>query len=152
MAKIQMTMTEHGLVPFGEEAEAWFNKQPIGSAMHGTITKIRNPRFHRKFFAMLNVAFKNYEWPKVETNYGRVTVSFDLFRDFVICKAGHYEAALTPLGEVRVRPKSIAWDQMDEDEFQKLYSDVLDHILMNYLDRWTGHDMEAAIQRMYGFI
>ena len=66
-------------------------------------------------------------------------------------KAGHYEAALTPHGEVRCTPKSISWSKMDESEFERLYSDVLDVILAEFLTNWRRGDIDHAVNQMMGF-
>ena len=58
---------------------------------------------------------------------------------------------MTPTGEVRVTAKSLAFDEMDNDEFEQVYSDVLDYILMHYLSNWTTGDMDHAVNVMMGF-
>ena len=140
-----------GLVPFDQAAAEWFDKVKIGQAVDGEFRLPRNAKFHRKFFAMLNVAFSNYEWPEVQTRWGPARCNFDLFRKYVIVRSGHYEAALTPTGEIRAEPKSISFANMDEADFEKLYSDVLDVILMEFLDNWTAADMDQAVNQMLEF-
>ena len=151
MPEIKMIKGPAGLLPFDEAAADWFDKIKIGQAVNGKFTLPRNEKFHRKFFAMLNVAFANHEWPEVQTKWGKAKCNFELFRKYVTVKAGHYQAALTPNGEVRAEPQSISWAKMDEDEFAKLYSDVLNVILLEFLDNWTDQDMEQAIERMLRF-
>ena len=151
MPKIRMIKGPSGLLPFDQEAAEWFDKVKIGQAVDAEFKLPRNAKFHRRFFAMLNVAFSNYDWPEVETKWGKAKCNFELFRKYVTVKAGHYEAALTPTGEVRAEPKSISWANMDEEQFRKLYSDVLDVILLEFLDNWTDSDMERAIEQMMSF-
>lgn len=150
-SKIKFISKGLGLIPYGVEAEQWLAKQPINSVVEGTFVKPRNIKFHGKFFAMLNVAYANYEWPTIETKWGTAKVSFDTFRKYVVAHAGHAEAYMTPSGEVRVTAKSLAFDEMDEDEFAQVYSDVLDYILQHYLANWTTGDMDHAINVMMGF-
>ena len=45
--------------------------------------------------------------------------------------------------------KSISFAKMDEDEFARLYSSVVDVILARFLTNWTGEDMDKAVE---GFI
>ena len=151
MTKIKMMKGSMGLVPFDQEADEWFGKLKFGQAVDGEFRLPRNGKFHRLFFAMLNVAFANYEWPEVETQWGKAKCNFDLFRKYVTVRAGHYQAALTPKGEVRAEPKSISWASMGEDEFKQLYSDVLDVILMEFLSGWTDADMDRAVEQMLRF-
>ena len=151
MPKVAMIATEAGLVPFDQSAADWFDKIPIGAAVEGEFRQPRNAKFHRKFFAMIQVAFSNYDWPEVSTPWGPAKTNFELFRKYVIVRAGYYQAALTPTGDIRAEPKSISFASMSEDEFQKLYSDVLDVILREFLDNWTEHDMDGAVNQMLRF-
>lgn len=151
MADIHMTRTPQGLAPATADAAEMLAKIGIGKAVNAKVVQPRNGGFHRKFFAMLDVAYSNHEWPQIETNWGKATVSRELFRDYVTVKAGHYEAALTPHGEVRCAPKSISWAKMDQAEFERLYSDVLDVILREFLTNWKRGDMDSAVNTMMGF-
>lgn len=149
--KLHMTRTPVGLVPCDQQGIEWLNKVALGKPVDVSVAQPRNGRFHRKFFAMLNVAYENHEWPELDTQWGKATVSFDLFRKYVTVRAGHYEAALTPHGEVRAEPKSIAFSSMDEDDFSRVYSDVLNVILREFLTNWTHGDMDHAVNQMMAF-
>lgn len=151
MADIHLTRAPAGLVPADTAASEWLQRVGVGKPVNATVRQPRNGKFHRKFFAMLDVAYSNHEWPDIETKWGRVRTSSEMFRKYVIVKAGHYEPDLTPHGEIRVQPKSISWANMDEAQFSQLYSDVLDVILMEFLTNWTSGDMDHAVEQMMGF-
>lgn len=151
MADIHMTRTPQGLAPATADAAEMLAKIGVGKAVNAKVSQPRNGKFHRKFFGMIDVAYSNHDWPEVKTNWGMATVSRKLFRQYVTVKSGHYEVALTPHGEPRCTPKSISWAKMDETEFSKLYSDVLDVILAEFLTNWTSGDMDDAVNRMLGF-
>lgn len=151
MTDLALTRSPQGLVPATADAAEMLAKIGVGKAVNAKVTQPRNGKFHRKFFAMIDVAYSNHEWPELETRFGKVKCSRDLFRQYVTVKAGHYEAALTPHGEVRCVPKSISFGKMDQSEFDQLYSDALDVILREYLTNWTTGDMEHAVNVMMGF-
>jgi len=151
MAELAFMRGPAGLIPADTEAAAWMGKVGMGKHVTATVRLPRNTKFHRKFFAMLDVAYSNHDWPEIETKWGKARCSAELFRKYTIVKAGHYEIALTPHGEPRAEPKSISFTKMDEAEFQKLYSDVLDVILMEFLTNWTDGDMERAVEQMLRF-
>ena len=151
MADLHFIKTDHGLMPDGAIAAEWFNKVKTGKLVNAKVTLPRNGKFHRKFFAMLNAAYANHEWPEIETAFGPARTSFDMFRKYVIVKAEYYEIDLTTDGKARFVPKSINFASMDEAEFEKLYSDVLDVILKQFLTNWTDRDMERAVNTMLGF-
>ena len=151
MADVHLTRTPSGLVPSDAMAAEWFGKVKMGAPVRAKVVQPRNGGHHRKFFAMLDVAYSNHEWPETQTQWGPVHTSREMFRKYVICKAGHYEPDLKPDGTVTVVPKSISWAQMDQTEFEALYSDVLDVILAEFLANWTIGDMEKAVEQMMGF-
>lgn len=151
MAQVHLMKSPAGLVPSDAMAAEWFGKLKMGAPINAEVKQMRNGKFHRKFFDMLNTAYANHDWPEIETKFGKARTSFEMFRKYVTVKAGHYEVDLTPQGEPRVVPKSISWAKMDEAEFSDLYSDVLDVILAEFLTNWTAGDMETAVQMMLGY-
>lgn len=151
MPRLNFTKTSVGLVPWDQEARDWLDKVKVGRAVAIDVVLPRNLGFHRKFFAMLNVAYENHEWPEIETKWGRVRTNFEAFRKYVTVKGGHYTVELLPNGQIKAEPKSISWNKMDQDDFEKLYSDVLDVILAEFLENWTDADIERAIEQMLNF-
>lgn len=148
---LHLTRTPYGLAPATDEAVEALSKVPMGSPVNASISRPRNGKFHRKFFALLDVAYQNHEWPEVQTQWGKAKCNRELFRKYVIVRAGHYEPALTPKGEVRAEPKSISWAKMGEDEFDRLYNDVLNVILAEFLTNWKDGDVEKAVNILLGF-
>lgn len=112
----------------------------------------RNPAFHRKFFALLNIGFD--AWEPSLTHAGEVVEKdFEQFREDVTILAGHYIQTWTLDGEMRLRAKSISFAGMDDQEFEKVYSSVADvllgRVLRNYKDR---AELDAVVDRMLGFL
>ena len=151
MADLFFTKTPAGLVPADAIAAEWLVGVPTGKAVNANVRLPRNAHFHRKFFAMLNAAYANHEWPDVQSQFGPVKTSFEMFREYVTVKAGFYEMDMTPQGTIRARAKSIKFAKMDDEEFARLYSAVLDVILAEFLTNWTEGDMEHAVHVMLGF-
>lgn len=151
MADVHLVKALGGLIPSDADAQDWMERVKTGQVMRAEIKLMRNGGFHRKFMAMLNTAYANHEWPEIETKWGKAQCSFDMFRKYVTVRAGHYKVDLTPHGEPRVIPKSISWAKMDQPTFEKLYSDVLDVILQEFLTNWKSGDMDKAVNQMLGF-
>ena len=79
---------------------------------------VRNPRHHRKYFALLNLVVSNTEKFK-DVNHLRMILAIECV---------HYDELIDPLsGEVRIIPKSISFSSMGQDEFSELYSKSLDY-------------------------
>ncbi|ADE12163.1 DUF1367 family protein [Sideroxydans lithotrophicus] len=115
----------------------------------------RNGKFHRKFFAMLDVGFDAWEPNRVRKSYkGRaMEKNREQFREDIIILAGFYEQTFDLKGRMRIRAKSIAFANMDDTEFEQLYSAVatvlLREVLKTYKDR---AELDAVVDRMMGFI
>lgn len=114
------------LVPFDPQAEEFIGKLKSGEGAWVEVKKCRNPKFHRKFFALLNLAFEAWEPEEGAKEYRgqAIAKNFDRFREDVTILAGHYEATYNIRGDVRLRAKSIAFGSMDDFEFNDLYRDV----------------------------
>lgn len=54
----------------------------------------------------------------------------------MIIESGHYDAIQLPDGTLRKHPRSIAFANMDESEFQQLYKAALDVLWRWVLSRW----------------
>lgn len=152
MAQHTLIRTPYGLGPANQPAADWLNGVKSGTIVAAEVKKPRNGKFHNKFWAMLDVAYANHEWPEIDhPKFGKIRTSYDMFRKYVTVRAGHYTADLTPGGEIRAEPKSISFAKMDQTEFEALYSDVLDVILGEFLTNWKSGDMDRAINEMMSF-
>ena len=149
MAELGFIRGQNGLAPDGADAAEWFERVKPGARVVAKVTIPRNYKFHRKFFAMLKVAYDNWEKPRIETPHGVAQCSFETFRNDVTVLAGYRELTCNTRGQWRMTAKSISFAKMDEDEFARLYSSVVDVILARFLTNWTGEDMDKAVE---GFI
>lgn len=90
------------------------------------VRKPRNGKFHRKYFALINFLFEYWE-PAIKEHRGMtVQKNLDKFREDLTIAAGFHETYVNAItGELRLKAKSIAFANMDENEFEKLYSAVI---------------------------
>lgn len=169
MAQLQLIKHSSGvLIPATPETSDFLqSKCKPGAVLVSDFRLARNPAFHRKFFALLNLGFEYWEPAggaissnerKLITGYAKflssfggseaallnstevyldriadrragsisLCKSFDAFRAWVTVEAGHYDAIQLPDGTLRKHPRSIAFGNMDETEFQQLYRAALD--------------------------
>jgi len=114
----------------------------VGQVVRFKGTIPRNPLFHRKFFAMLNVGFDNQD--KYDT--------LDAFRYEVMIRSGFYRVHHHLSGAISYEPESIAFGNMGEERFQKVYSACLDTILMYFMPPGTDREeYEAAVEELIQF-
>ena len=93
-----------------------------GDFLECEIKKPRNYRFHKKFFALIQMIFQNQE------RYNNI----DDLREDLTVEAGYYIKRENINGELIKRAKSISFANMEEHEFSDFYSAVLDEIVVHF--------------------
>lgn len=136
--KFFVTKSNSGLKPsFDVDMEVYI-KIPVGETWEIEYKKVRNYEFHKKFFALIKLAFDNQEAYKL----------INSMREDLIIHAGYsYEDTNFITGEVKTKAKSIAFQNMDEIEFSKLYESV-----KNVISQWLGlenENIDLEIQQYY---
>lgn len=115
------------------------------------LTRQRNLKFLRKFFALLNVAFKAWDPPEIGGYFGPAKKSFDRFRKDLVILAGYYYTTVDIEGNVHLEAESISFANMDDIEFEKVYSSVVDVILQKVLAGYTRADLDEQVNKILGF-
>lgn len=151
--KVSLTKTMSGLIPSDPKTSEWYNKIKPGEVVHADFKKARNGAFHRKFFALLNLAFEYWAPGEVDCKYGCPEKNFDRFRKDCIILAGFYEPVIRLDGTTRIEAKSISFSKMDDHEFSELYNNVLNVILkrVNVLCNMTADEVNALVEKVLGF-
>jgi len=111
-------------------------KLPVNEPVQFKYTKQRNYKFHKKFFALVNMVFENQE---------RYTNIEHLRRDLIVA-AGYYDVRNNFDGVEIYEPKSISFASMDENEFSELYSAVIDVIV-----KYFHFDRQDIIEQVEQF-
>ena len=122
--------TPSGLKPCYDEDYDEKKKLKIGETYKAKITLVRNAKFHRKYFALIKLAWE-YQNERTVAHFRN---DVELFRKTVEIAAGHCE----PVFNIELKswvdiPKTIAFDKMDEAEFQDLYERVKDVLFTIFL-------------------
>ena len=115
------------------------------------VKRPRNAKFHRKYMALLNYAFENWEPGEIDSKYGKPKKSFDRFRKDLAILSGFYDIEIRLNGETSVTAKSISFASMKEDEFEELYSNTIDVILKRILTNYTKPDLENVVLQIIGY-
>ena len=140
-------------MPATDQDAEMLTKIKIGEIVSLSMKRMRNYRFHKKFFAMLNFAFDYWE-PTLEHNEWGVVPerNFDRFRKDVIILAGFYDYSYRLNGETTLEAKSISFASMsDEDEFEKLYSACVDVILKHVCTQFDGDMLDSVVDQTMAF-
>jgi len=108
---------------------------PFGECIAELIAN-RNPANHRRFFEFIARSFDMQE----------DFVDREQWRKYIQMKAGHYEAVVTPTGKTLYWPKSISWECLDETEFKKLFTEVVNAFIRYYGTGLTELQLNSILE------
>ena len=108
-------------------------KIKVNSFYEFDFKKPRNYMFHKKFFALINLAYHNQD------TYNNI----DDMREDLIIDAGFYTTTETKRGDTVKKALSVSFSAMDDIEFNELYSRVADVIV-----KWLGIEKQDIIDNI----
>jgi hypothetical protein len=139
--KLRLLKTHNNrLSPADGQAEQYLTKVPFGELVMCTVTRPRNPKFHRKLMSLFQLVYENQE------RYN----NFERFRKEIVMRAGFYEEHTHLTGQVSYIAKSLAFDKMDETEFSDLYDKCCAVIIQYFWPDITQHQLEEAVMDYMG--
>lgn len=122
------------LIPTDEVAEDDLASLPNGKQLRADVVVPRNGKLHRKAFILLNKVFPHTNYPTMERLRAAMTIG-----------AGYVDETIDPYsGKVLWYPKSWAFDNMDDVEFQQLYSRLID-VALKIVPNSRRTDWEDAV-------
>ena len=151
MTDIIMVKGYGTLIPTDKAGFEILEKYQLGQEIKCKLTNPRNLGFHRKFFALLDLAFEAWNAPELEYKGQPVQKNIERFRKDIIVLCGHHTASVNFKGEIRLDAKSMSFANMGQDEFERLYSTAIDVILQKVLTRYTREDLEQQVNLILGF-
>jgi len=156
MAEMFLQKTPNAcLVATTDEDREILNAWKIGDTIRCKVSKLRNPKFHRKYFALLNYAFEYWEPPEsgIEINGEHIQAekNFDRFRKDVAIGCGFYTLVVNIKNEVRAEAKSISFSSMDDIEFGQLYDKTISYLVRSALRNHTAEDVENVVNNLLEF-
>ena len=114
----------------------------------------RNGKFHRKYFALLNLGFDSWEPDRKHKSYkGReVAKNFERFREDITILAGYYFQTFDLQGRMVLKAQSISFANMDDVEFERLYSAVVDVLLREVCKNYKNRaEIDRVVNELVGF-
>jgi hypothetical protein len=148
---IILQKTAHGFVPTDQKSAEKLAKYKVGDSFTCTIKRVRNIKFLRKYFALINHAYECWE-PETKQYKGKeVKKNKERFRKDIQILAGYYEATVNLKGDVRLESKSIAFESMKEEDFEKLYQSVITVIMEKVLTNYTRDDIDRVVDELLKF-
>jgi hypothetical protein len=131
------TRTAFGLTPEGEAARELMNSIPIGSVIEVGITRPRNIRFHRLY------------WALCQTIAESIGARAEAVSDVIKLRSGHFTVIQTKNERFQV-PKSISFARMKEHEFKSFFERATLFICEELLPNMKPSDLRRQIEQMVG--
>jgi hypothetical protein len=158
MKDLLFMKTATGMAPADENTQDWLRKKKLGTTIQVEATEMRNGSFHRKWFALVKLAYDYWSDNAATLEYKgeRVRPDFDRFRKDVIISAGFYYPVANLKGEVRIEPESLKWSQMDEARFAKLYDATIQVLLQRVFNgkvcpTWSEAELRSVAEQILEF-
>lgn len=136
MATIHVLKTATGaLIPANDESIEAIKRFRVGNVVKVEVTQMRNGAFFRKWWALAKIAFDMWtETAQMPKHKGvAIEPTFDRFRHDLTIQAGYYKVVVNINLETRLEADSLAWGSMDEETFEKLYSNTINVVLNKVL-------------------
>lgn len=111
-------------------------KVPLNEPIDFEWKKPRNYKFHKKFFALIELVYQNQE----------IYNNKEHLRKDLTISAGFYDIRHNFEGVEIYEPKSISFANMDEVEFSELYNRFIDVVV-----QWLGIDKQSIIDEIEQF-
>jgi hypothetical protein len=115
------------------------------------LTQPRNIVFHRKAFSLVIFAYSIWEPGEQEYKGRSVQKSFEVFRDEITIMAGYYDQVFKVDGSFKLVAKSWSFANMSQEEFETMYSRIIDVILAKVLNGYTREDLDEQVNRLLGY-
>lgn len=133
MKQIELVKTSAGsFIPAFNSDHELAKKVKAGDSVIAKLTIPRSVGFHRKFFALVRYTFNHMS----EDMSGKFP-SEEALRIELTLQAGYWSKHVTMGNKEIIYPQSIRFDKMAQEDFEKLYSTILDVVL-----KWFVHGVD----------
>lgn len=143
--KLELKKTLFGWAPFDEKAMAYHKKYAIGDVYHFDLKHYQDQRIRKhleKYWVMLQVVIDNQE------NY---RTKEDLHHDIKWMLDITVVRKNLMTGEIFKEVGSVAMDKMNQEEFERFYSDAINIIMKYVLVGSTPEELDRHVMELLTF-
>lgn len=155
--KMRLVKVSNGYAFADADSARAGEKHKLGEKVEANVVKPRSNAYQRKFFALLRLAFDYWEPEQgeapIEYRGQPIEKDFDRFRADVTILCGFYTPVWNARGELRCEAKSIAFSEMEPEDFDRLYRTAIG-VLIDLVMRAKGFDereLERAVDELMRF-
>jgi len=151
MANFFVRKLYNGLVPVDQTSADIMAKLKPNGEYQVKITQPRNIAFHRKAWALLQVIYDAWE-PSELTHKGvKVQKNLESLRNDLTILAGYYTSEFKYDGTLRLRAKSWSFASMSQEDFEEMYSKIIDVALAKILINYSRDDIDYHVEQILRF-
>ncbi len=137
------------LVPASDAEADKMTRYKTGEACEAEIKLWRNPQFHRKVFAFFGFCFQYWSGDKAGLEHMDEQSQFNRFRKDLTILAGYYEQTVRLNGEIRTEAQSLAYGNMEQEEFEKVYSALINAALKHIFGKTKDQNIINQLQAFF---
>jgi hypothetical protein len=137
---LMMVRERNSLVPADSFSAEALDAMKNGEVVRAVVTRPRNEKHHRKFFALLNVVFEAQDrYPTLDRLLHAIKIGVGLYE-------------LVPLTKTQtvIDVGSISFASMDQAEFTNFYDKVVKLIVTRILPGADSAELEARVLEILG--
>lgn len=140
-------------IPADVETEQWLQGIKLNEIFRVEMSKPQNLKFHQKLICLFKVGYEVWE-PSISvtpTKYGVPEKTFKQFRKDMTIMAGYYTQKVRLNGEIITEAKSISFRNMNAEDREILFNNVINALLKHVLKNYTKDDLENQVNTILGF-
>lgn len=155
--KLRLVRVPNGYAFADSDSAKAADKHKLGEAVMATVVKPRSNPFLRKFMALLKFAFDYWEPGDADDPVmyrGQlVEKDFERFRSDVTILCGFYTPVWNARGEMRLEAASIAFSEMEPEDFLRLYNTAIGVLMKMVMGSkgFTQDQLDAAVDNILRF-
>lgn len=147
-----IVMPHKVLCPADPETEQRIDRMAAGEVIRGDYKKMRNYLNHKRFFALMKIAYEAWEpTGPVKDGQPEPDKSPEVMRKQLIILAGYYDHAWNLDGTLRLEAKSMSFGNMDEISFREMFSAVVQVVIDKILVNYTHEDVDRVVDEVIRF-
>lgn len=127
--EVLLTRAPNGaLIPINDEEAGKMTRFKAGDTIRGEFKVMRNGPFHRKAFSLLKLCYERFCDTVEPAMYQGIQAApnFKTWREQFVILAGHYDVTFDIKGRIRLKAKSLSFANCSQEEFEKIYSSLID--------------------------
>lgn len=153
--EVLMTRAPSGaLIPINDEEAEKMSRFKTGDTIRGEFVVMRNGKFHKKAFSLLQLCYEKFRDNVAPAEYKgqAATPCFETWREQFVILAGHYDVTFDIKGKVRLKAKSLSFAKCTQDEFETIYSSLIDAALKHvYGDAMSESELRSLVDRILSY-